>query len=219
MWLACFLGSLCVLGLLHGAYGLAVMLRVLDPLLYAPMAGPREAWSIVLLNSVNLAVACSTFYSFCGNAADGGDLGAGQGGDWKAAVCHRWLQPVSVGGHSAFTRWVIYYSASSSAPGDAPTPPAAAVNASSASAAYLSSAQARPGRVCLLPSSSSSSGVMLLCCASLCAALTPHAALPPMPSPRPAPGSRASTPCCCSRRRRRLPTWWLPRSRCGSRCC
>ena len=65
MWLACFLGSLCVLGLLHGAYGLAVMLRVLDPLLYAPMAGPREAWSIVLLNSVNLAVACSTFsFSF-----------------------------------------------------------------------------------------------------------------------------------------------------------
>ena len=152
MWLACFLGSLCVLGLLHGAYGLAVMLRVLDPLLYAPMAGPREVWSIVLLNSVNLAVACSTFYSFCGNADDSGGAlgGASLGeGDWKGAVCHRWLQPVSVRGHSAFTRWVIYYSASSSSAGDTQMP-AAAVTASTVSAAYLSSAQARLGSACLL---------------------------------------------------------------------
>ena len=34
MWLACFLGSIAVLGLLHGLYGLLVALRVLDPRLY-----------------------------------------------------------------------------------------------------------------------------------------------------------------------------------------
>ncbi len=34
MWLACFMGSLCTLGVLHGLYGLAVSLRVLDPRLY-----------------------------------------------------------------------------------------------------------------------------------------------------------------------------------------
>lgn len=34
MWLACFLGSLATLGLLHGAYGLLVALCLLDPKLY-----------------------------------------------------------------------------------------------------------------------------------------------------------------------------------------
>ena len=34
MWLACFMGSLCTLGALHGLYGLAVSLRLLDPRLY-----------------------------------------------------------------------------------------------------------------------------------------------------------------------------------------
>ena len=34
MWLACFLGSLCMLGVLHALYGLAVSLRLLDPRLY-----------------------------------------------------------------------------------------------------------------------------------------------------------------------------------------
>lgn len=34
MWLACFLGSLCILGLLHGLYGLAVALRLVHPRLY-----------------------------------------------------------------------------------------------------------------------------------------------------------------------------------------
>lgn len=34
MWLACFLGSLCMLGVLHAGYGLAVSLRLLDPRLY-----------------------------------------------------------------------------------------------------------------------------------------------------------------------------------------
>lgn len=41
MWLACFLGSLCTLGLLHALYGLLVALRLLDPKLYrwAPPGG------------------------------------------------------------------------------------------------------------------------------------------------------------------------------------
>ncbi len=34
MWLACFLGSLCTLGMLHALYGMLVTLRLLDPKLY-----------------------------------------------------------------------------------------------------------------------------------------------------------------------------------------
>ena len=117
MCLACFLGSLCILGLLHGAYGLLVGLRLLDPRLYSPMAGAAEVWSIVLMNSVNLAVACATYYSFCGNAspADSSGGGGGGGAGWKEAVCHKWLHPVSASSHSAFTRFVIYGEAAAAA--------------------------------------------------------------------------------------------------------
>ncbi|KAL4423131.1 hypothetical protein ABPG77_004814 [Micractinium sp. CCAP 211/92] len=123
MWLACFLGSLCTLGMLHALYGMLVTLRLLDPKLYSPMAGPREVWSIVVMNSFNLAVVCSTYYSFCGNASPGPGLASlvvapGRNTsqpnlDWKDAVCHKWLHPVSASSHSAFTRWVIYGEAAS----------------------------------------------------------------------------------------------------------
>jgi hypothetical protein len=129
MWLACFMGSLCTLGALHGLYGLAVSLRLLDPRLYSPLAGTREVWSIVLMNSVNLAVVCSVYYSFCGNApADG----MGPGGSLKEAICLKWLHPVSASSHSAFTRWVVYGEASAAA--NASAAAAAAANATVAAA-------------------------------------------------------------------------------------
>ncbi|KAI7840166.1 hypothetical protein COHA_005949 [Chlorella ohadii] len=132
MWLACFMGSLCTLGVLHGLYGLAVSLRVLDPRLYSPLAGTREVWSIVLMNSVNLAVVCSVYYSFCGNAPAGS---VGPGGSLKEAVCLKWLHPVSASSHSAFTRWVVYGEASAAA--NASSVAAAAANASAAAAAAV----------------------------------------------------------------------------------
>lgn len=134
MWLACFLGSLCTLGALHALYGMLVTLRLLDPKLYSPMAGPREVWSIVVMNSFNLAVVCSTYYSFCGNASPGMGLAAaglasslGRNAsesnlDWKEAVCHKWLHPVSASSHSAFTRWVIYGEAASNEGASARSP-------------------------------------------------------------------------------------------------
>ena len=83
------------------------------------MAGMREAWSIVLMNSVNLAVACSVYYSFCGNAPawTGGAVG---GEPWKEALCLKWLHPVSASSHSAFTRWMIYGEAATNASSTAP---------------------------------------------------------------------------------------------------
>jgi hypothetical protein len=125
MWLACFLGSLAALGTLHAAYALAVALRLLRPRLHSPTAGARQAWSIVLLNSVNLAVACSVYYSFCGNAPRG--PAPPHAGGLKEAVCHKWLHPVSASSHSAFTRWVIYGEAAANrtaAVNGGPAPPA-----------------------------------------------------------------------------------------------
>lgn len=81
---------------------------------------------MVLMNSVNLAVACSVYYSFCGNASPPGGSGAAGGGGgsqegaWKEAVCHKWLHPVSASSHSAFTRWVIYGEAATNASAVAP---------------------------------------------------------------------------------------------------
>ncbi len=70
-----------------------------------------------------LQVVCSTYYSFCGNASPGLGLASlvvtpGRNTsqpnlDWKEAVCHKWLHPVSASSHSAFTRWVIYGEAAS----------------------------------------------------------------------------------------------------------
>ena len=62
------------------------------PTLFCP-----QAWSVVVLNSMTLALACSTYYSFCGNAAAGGGAqwGGGSGQSVKALVCSRWLPPVT----------------------------------------------------------------------------------------------------------------------------
>jgi hypothetical protein len=138
MWLVCFLGSLCLLGSLHALYGLLVSLRLLDPRLYSPTAGPTEVWSIVVMNSVNLAVACSVYYSFCGNAP----LGSLEGHGWKEAVCHKWLHPVSASSHSAFTRWVIYGEATGT-------------NSSASSSAHDSSSGAYSGGANGIPTPSS----------------------------------------------------------------
>ncbi|KAK9823894.1 hypothetical protein WJX72_006230 [[Myrmecia] bisecta] len=107
--LAIFLLSLVALTVMHGLYALGAFLKVLTPSLYNPTAGRTELLSIVFLNSMNLAVACSTYYSFCGNAGGGGQAWSNSLiGDFKAAVCQKWLHPVGSSSHPAFSRWVIY---------------------------------------------------------------------------------------------------------------
>ena len=53
---------------------------------------------------------CSTYYSFCGNAAAvGSDAKSGGAvGGFRAAVCTKWLRPINMREHPAFSSWVIY---------------------------------------------------------------------------------------------------------------
>ena len=59
---------------------------------------------------------CSTYYSFCGNAAatlvGGGKAAAGNssaiGEGLRGAVCRKWLHPIGMREHPAFSSWVIY---------------------------------------------------------------------------------------------------------------
>ena len=108
--LAAFLLTLCVLAAVYGAHELAVGVKLTDPRLHAPAARPREVWASVFLNSMSVAVACSSYYSFCGNAADGGGAAAAAGAadGLRGVVCRRLLHPVTSTSHSAFSQWVLY---------------------------------------------------------------------------------------------------------------
>lgn len=111
--LTIFLLSLVILGLLQALYDGAVLFKLIDPWLHPASGSARQAWSIVVLNSATLALACSTYYSFCGNAAAGAGGGGGGGGtSVRDLVCSRWLPPVTTrehpvsGGPDPEGRWV-----------------------------------------------------------------------------------------------------------------
>ena len=69
---------------------------------------------LVDLTSEGLAlrgpVWCSTYYSFCGNAAKAGSAATGRGvaGEIRSAVCNSWLKPIDMKEHPTFSAWVIY---------------------------------------------------------------------------------------------------------------
>lgn len=52
------LHSLQVLGIIHAIHAVAVFLKVMAPSLYHPRYKAHEMWSIVVLNSFSLAIAC-----------------------------------------------------------------------------------------------------------------------------------------------------------------
>ena len=115
MLIAVFLGSLLILSIINALYGLAVLFRILSPRLLDRNSGTRDAFTTVILNSVNLAIACSLYYSLCGNAPSdgefavgGGAFGTGKGDVVRSAVCGRWLHPLSAVQHPLFSTWVIY---------------------------------------------------------------------------------------------------------------
>ncbi|BDA40538.1 hypothetical protein COCOBI_01-1910 [Coccomyxa sp. Obi] len=110
MLLTIFLLSCLVLGALHAIHSLCVFFHLLSPRLHVATGALSGTTSIILLNSMNLAVACSTYYSFCGNAAAvGSDAKAsGAAGGFRAAVCTKWLRPINMREHPAFSSWVIY---------------------------------------------------------------------------------------------------------------
>lgn len=48
---------------------------------------------------------CSSFYSFCGNAAQ---QESGGGTEVRDAICGHWLRPVDSADHPRFSRWVLF---------------------------------------------------------------------------------------------------------------
>lgn len=118
MLIAVFLGSLLILSIINALYGLAVLFRILSPRLLDQNSGPRDVFTTVILNSVNLAIACSLYYSLCGNAPGDGEFAVAGGtsphnnsttGDVvRSSVCGKWLHPLSAVQHPLFSAWVIY---------------------------------------------------------------------------------------------------------------
>lgn len=105
MFITVFLGSIAVLGSVSGAYGIGILFRLVSPRLLDRTSGAKDAFTTVILNSWNLAIACSSYYSLCGN----GPTEGGMAGDAvRSAVCGRWLHPLSAIRHPAFSGWVIY---------------------------------------------------------------------------------------------------------------
>ena len=116
MLLTVFFLSLLVLGALSAGHFGAIALRVLSPRLLGPTDGALRAFTVVILNSMNLAIACSTYYSLCGNAPAGSPASAADAADAvRSAVCGKWLHPLSAVRHPAFSSWVIYGEASGGA--------------------------------------------------------------------------------------------------------
>ena len=51
-------GVLQILGALHAIHAVAVFFKLMSPALYSPGVGRRNMYTLVILNSLNLAVAC-----------------------------------------------------------------------------------------------------------------------------------------------------------------
>ncbi|WIA33540.1 hypothetical protein OEZ86_006664 [Tetradesmus obliquus] len=113
--------SLLVLGLLHGLQLLAIHAKLLAP---APGATRQAVWSCIILNSITLAAACSTYFQLCGNGSVGstGPLAGGSAGFLQDAVCMRYLAPIPTTEYPKFSRWMLSSLASlvGSLPGGAP---------------------------------------------------------------------------------------------------
>ena len=111
-----------MLGAIYSARALLIYLRVLPPRLIssAPISWPSgaEAWSLLLLNSASMTLACSTYHSYCGNGGRAGEVqqgapragsGAGAGGGYlQAAICTKWLHPILTTDFPQFAAWMTY---------------------------------------------------------------------------------------------------------------
>jgi hypothetical protein len=93
-----------VLGGLHGVQLLLMKLRLLSPL---PGVSAKALWSCVLLNCMVLAVACSTYFSLCGNGGSALEAAASQG-PVRRAVCAKWLAPIQTLQYPTFSAWMLY---------------------------------------------------------------------------------------------------------------
>lgn len=105
--LTIFLMSCALLGVLASTYGFLTSIRsVSKRLLYIPPTS-KEIFSVVVLNSMNLALACSTYYSFCGNSPEYRRK-IHPDDSFRNYVCSDLLRPISSHQYQIFSRWVIY---------------------------------------------------------------------------------------------------------------
>jgi len=106
-----FMLSCVLLGMIVVCYGVLFSFRTVSTkFLYIPPSS-KEMFSIVVLNSLTLALACSTYYSFCGNAAIVGEQRDGRLSGEDAVrryVCMDVLKPLPARRHSAYGSWMIY---------------------------------------------------------------------------------------------------------------
>ena len=106
--LTIFLMSCALLGTLAGMYGFVTSLRsVSKRLLFVPPSS-KEMFGVVIMNSMTLAMACSTYYSFCGNASGSGGMAYNPNDAVRNYICSDLLKPLSPHRHKIFSGWVLY---------------------------------------------------------------------------------------------------------------
>ena len=105
--LTIFLLSCGLLGILATLFSTTMSFRSISTkLLYIPPSS-RELFSVVVLNAMNLAMACSTYYSFCGNSPVSKNLGYDR--DSAREIECKWLlKPLPANKHPIYSPWMIY---------------------------------------------------------------------------------------------------------------
>jgi hypothetical protein len=94
------------------------------------LAGATQlaAWNCVLLNTLTLAMTCSTYFQLCGNG--GVREGLQDSSFLHQAVCAHWLSPISTTEYPNFSAWMLYGERSDDAvPSKPAVPPSAAPSA------------------------------------------------------------------------------------------
>uniref|UniRef100_A0A7S1T4N1 Calcineurin-like phosphoesterase domain-containing protein n=1 Tax=Tetraselmis chuii TaxID=63592 RepID=A0A7S1T4N1_9CHLO len=95
-----FFASLLTLALFHAAYNVAVSLHLINRRLFNSRSSKSDRVNILLVNSMSFAIACSTYYSFCGNNAQPTH-------SHIENLCLS-LRPVNSSEFPAFSEWVFY---------------------------------------------------------------------------------------------------------------
>eukprot|EP00873_Tetraselmis_striata_P039964 jgi/Tetstr1/460228/TSEL_005543.t1 len=100
LMLLVFFASILTLALLNAAYNLAVSFKLINRRLFNFRSSQADRINIVLVNSMSLAVSCSTYYSFCGNTAESVHTHI-------ESICLS-LRPVKSSEFPTLSEWVFY---------------------------------------------------------------------------------------------------------------
>lgn len=80
--------------------------------LFCAGATQQAVWTCTLLNTLTLAMTCSTYYQLCGNG--GIREGLQDSSFLHEAVCAHWLSPISTTEYPNFSAWMLYGEAAGS---------------------------------------------------------------------------------------------------------